>query len=55
MPVDRMTRTTVEDSQLWLLIRSILEQEAAASAPQGLLWKEDALLGSREKKKEKLQ
>lgn len=41
-----MTRTTVEDSQLWQLIRSIQEQEVAASVLQGLLWKEDVPLGS---------
>ena len=41
-----MTRTTVEDSQLWQLIRSIQEREVAASVLQGLLWKGDAPLGS---------
>lgn len=46
VPEDRMTRTTVEDSQLWQLIRSIQEQEVAASVLQGLLWKGDVLLGS---------
>lgn len=46
VPEDRMTRTTVEDSQLWQLIQSIQEQEVAASVLQGLLWKEDVPLGS---------
>jgi len=46
VPEDRMTRTTAGDSQLWQLIRSIREQEAAASVLQGLLWKGDAPLGS---------
>lgn len=41
-----MTRTTAEDSQLWQLIRSIQEQEVAASVLQGLLWKGDVPLGS---------
>lgn len=46
VPEDRMTRTTVEDSQLWQLTRSIQEQEAAASVLQGLLWRGDVPLGS---------
>lgn len=41
-----MTRTTAEDSPLWQLIRSIREQEVAASVLQGLLWKGDVPLGS---------
>lgn len=41
-----MTRTTAEDSQLWQLIRSIQEQEVAASVLRGLLWKGDVPLGS---------
>lgn len=46
MPEDRRTRTTAEDSQLWQLIRSIQEQEVAASVLQGLLWRADVPLGS---------
>lgn len=48
-PGDMMTKTTGADSQLWQLIRSTQEPEAAASAPQELLEKEDALPGSKSK------
>lgn len=45
-PGDTMTKTTGGGSQLWQLTQNIQGPEAAASAPQGLLWKEDARPGS---------